>query len=397
MTNLPTPDQVKAYFPDFRICRLRVFTALLYCIITKSTVNLNKCKKAFGRGLGDPTIDLENAYRRLTRFFLMKNVLSFCLGISYMVLATVLEGQCAAYLAIDRTNWQIGKKPHKVNINILVIGLVLENGCFIPLVWDMLDKRGNSNQKERIDLIKRLVELITPIKEGHSFTFLGDREFVGNKWFKALVKSGFNFVMRLRKSDYLAAVALSNNTTIDKLQRKIKQKIKKQGFFFSSVKLEGGEYYYIVLPNTKKNAKDEWIRFLTDIPNVDTVSKAYRERWQIEVFFKHCKTNGYNLEELNMKNSKKAMLMMSIVSYAYVLAIREGIIKERSRPVKEQYYANGGKTYRRVSIFTQGYEILEQKILDMNCLVDLMQQTIAKLPEINRALLLKYFMKEHLV
>lgn len=396
LNNLPTAEQVKTYFPHFRICRVRVFLALLYCIITKSTTNLNKCKKAFGRGLGDTSINLDSAYRRLTRFFCMENVLSFCLGIAYLILQTLLTGHGSAYLAIDRTNWQIGKKPYKVNINLLVIGLVLNNGCFIPLVWQTLDKRGNSSQQERIDLNQRLIELLQPFmdKQKQVFCFLGDREFIGLDWFEHLVDKGFNFVMRLRKDDYLAALAMSQQKSIDKVSRKIKRKVKKRGYFCSPIELNGHQYYYIVLPNTNQKARDKYVRFLTNLSDVLQVSQAYTERWQIEVFFKHCKTNGFNLEDMNMKAPNKAMLMMAVVSYAYILAIREGIIKEKRKPMKLQVDAKTKKVYRRVSVFTVGYEILETKLMSFKCLGELIVQTITDNTIINKELLMTYFMKQ---
>ncbi len=51
-------------------------------------------------------------------------------------------------LSLDRTNWKFGS----TNINILMIS-VCYNGVGIPLIWSMLNKRGNSNEKERKELL----------------------------------------------------------------------------------------------------------------------------------------------------------------------------------------------------------------------------------------------------
>ena len=48
-------------------------------------------------------------------------------------------------LSIDRTEWQFGQTV----FNILVLGVVHEGVAF-PLVWTMLEKRGNSNTLERM-------------------------------------------------------------------------------------------------------------------------------------------------------------------------------------------------------------------------------------------------------
>ena len=72
MLTIPTSSKIKEYFPQFRICIVRVFCALLYCIIEKGTVNLNTCKKSFGKAVNQKNIKLETAYKRLIRFFNMK-------------------------------------------------------------------------------------------------------------------------------------------------------------------------------------------------------------------------------------------------------------------------------------------------------------------------------------
>ncbi len=57
------------------------------------------------------------------------------------------------HLALDRKNW----KFCRYHINILMLSAVHENVC-IPLFWVLLDKVGNSNARERTDLLGRLNE-----------------------------------------------------------------------------------------------------------------------------------------------------------------------------------------------------------------------------------------------
>lgn len=56
-------------------------------------------------------------------------------------------------LIIDRTNWKFGK----ANINIFMLGVSYKNVAY-PLMFKMLNKRGNSSCEERIDLIKKYIE-----------------------------------------------------------------------------------------------------------------------------------------------------------------------------------------------------------------------------------------------
>jgi hypothetical protein len=53
---------------------------------------------------------------------------------------------------MDRTNWQWGK----FDINILTLAVVFK-GIVIPLYWELLDKRGNSDTQERIDIIQKFI------------------------------------------------------------------------------------------------------------------------------------------------------------------------------------------------------------------------------------------------
>ena len=81
-------------------------------------------------------------------------------------------------LSIDRTNWQWGKS----NINFLMLSACYK-GIAIPLYWSLLNKKGNSNGKERIELLERFVNTFGV----HCIECLyGDREFIGITWISYL-------------------------------------------------------------------------------------------------------------------------------------------------------------------------------------------------------------------
>jgi len=401
MFSTPTTDEIKAYFPYFQIRRLDVFCAIVFCIIQKQTVNINKLKNAFGRAYNIKDVNVESVYRRLTRFFNMSTPKTFCICISYLIINLLIaSGQTSIYWAIDRTNWQIGDK-NKVNCNLLTLGLVLNNGCFIPIIGVHLDKKGNSNMLERIDLINDLVKLFLPhipkpINDVKHI-ILGDREFVGKQWLLHLVNNGFSFVMRLRKDDYLQALAKQKNTTIYKLKRKIKSKVVKNGFFYAQAVFNDKTTYFLALPNSSNQAqkKDKIVYFLSDLSDIKQISDAYYKRWQIEVYFKHCKTNGFNLEDLNLKKEGKILLMTVIVGFTYVLAIFQGMYKLKNRPIKKQYYTKNNKNYNRIAIFTLGCEQLEVNIFDIVDLIQLIQSFLPEKPVFNSMLVFEKFKQEY--
>lgn len=77
-------------------------------------------------------------------------------------------------LTLDRTNWKFSD----TNINILTLGIIY-GGMAFPIVFKMMDKRGNSNTQERIELVNRFIRLAGENSINHLMT---DREFVGSEW-----------------------------------------------------------------------------------------------------------------------------------------------------------------------------------------------------------------------
>ena len=73
-------------------------------------------------------------------------------------------------LSMDRTNW----KSRDTNINILTLGII-HDGMAFPVIFKMMNKRGNSNTEERVELITRFLGLAG---EGSIAHLMADREFV---------------------------------------------------------------------------------------------------------------------------------------------------------------------------------------------------------------------------
>ena len=95
---------------------------------------------------------------------------------------------------LDRTNWEFGKRK----INLLVIGLLYKD-VFIPLVWEDLEKKGNSSSKECLDLVDQLLKWWQYSEVDLPELYItGDRDFIGYSWLRGLEKREINFVMRIR-------------------------------------------------------------------------------------------------------------------------------------------------------------------------------------------------------
>ena len=132
--------------------------------------------------------------------------------------------------------------------------------------------------------------------------------------------------------------------------------------------VQGIQYSIVMTKNLKQDRKEPYIYFISDMENANEVLLSYMKRWKIECCFRHLKSNGFNVEAMNFEKDNKIQLMIGVVIIAYVLAIREGILKHCKNPIPLKKYANG-KTYLSVSIFRTGLEILDQLILTVKSIV----------------------------
>ncbi len=150
------------------LARLKLISMFVIALCKVQTVGFEKLANAF-----DADAKAGSSLRRIQRF-----IASYALDsdlIAKLVFSLLPEKENLK-LSTGRTNWQFGK----TGINIFMLGVVYK-GLAFPLMFKMLDKRGNSNSQERIDLVKRFIRLFGT---GCIDSLMADREFVGDKWIK---------------------------------------------------------------------------------------------------------------------------------------------------------------------------------------------------------------------
>lgn len=74
---------------------------------------------------------------------------------------------------------------------------MIADGLSLPILWTMLDKRGNSNQDERKVLINRYIRLFGLQTVG---CIIADREFIGQEWVAYLSTHPIKFYIRIREN-----------------------------------------------------------------------------------------------------------------------------------------------------------------------------------------------------
>jgi len=350
--------EMKKLFPDMTHTKLGQLLLLCNCILAVQSTNLRQCAKRVSK-LIDQEIKLETAYSRLKRFFQTGKPENVLKGIFNLVVRTMCQNK-ECYLILDRTNWEFGK----CKVNLLVIGLLYKN-VFVPLVWKDLEKKGNSNTKERLDLMDRLINWwpANSIKIPQLY-LAGDREFIGYKWLKGLEERNIKFVMRIRAN---AKIVLWFNGKIR--DRKVGLKILKRYLSWTGKdSLEAVlESDYIVklcaLENESTRAKAEIIYLMTNMDDINQASIFYKKRYKIEVCFKHMKRNGFNLEDQKVVGGHKSDLMFGALTVVYVMTVQQGLEYYEEHPQERKLHRDKknrayGYMYPVVSIFNKGNELL---------------------------------------
>lgn len=167
--------------------RTTMLCKLVLAVLKMSTVNFSRLALVI-----NSAVKTGSNFKRIQRFV---KEYSFC-GRGFVQFAWALYGNAGDWIALsmDRTNWKFGK----ANINILTIGISWR-GTAIPLVWMLLNKRGQSSQTERILLLEKLFDCLSNVQKSRIRYLLMDREFGAHDWLRYLQKQGICFVVRIRK------------------------------------------------------------------------------------------------------------------------------------------------------------------------------------------------------
>jgi hypothetical protein len=60
-----------------------------------------------------------------------------------------------------------------------------------------------------------------------------------------------------------------------------------------------------MIKNPKHDPKEPYIYFISDLEHAKDIANHYLKRWKIECCFKNLKTNGFNIEDINLRSDKK--------------------------------------------------------------------------------------------
>lgn len=313
---------------------------------------MNKLKGIVGLFLGNKKTKASSHYKRLNRIFRLYAFSSLWLYLlKYVFGLLCLKSD---YLILDGTGWNKGVIRH----HYLTLSVVYK-GVSIPIYILDLRKRGISSQKERKKIIRKAKKHFNLSGK----ILLADREYNGVDWFNFLTENKIDFVIRLKKGNYKVAINQADGHTYDRLTQKVsKSKIKNKSV---AKRVVIGRYIYtfVAMKNPNAKAKDKIIYLLSslNIPAIAIAAK-YPIRWQIEMCFKHLKSNGFDLEKMNVKGIPRQNLMLAIVIFAYTISICFGLKDYHKVPMKT---FENNRVQKAISLFRWGTDNLVQILHDL--------------------------------
>ena len=313
--------------------RLNFISRFVMAVIVVRTVKFSAVASAL-----NPTVFLESNEKRLKRFFRQISLNQESFARLMLKLIPASEGYI---VSLDRTNWQVGC----FNINILMLGVCYQ-GIAFPLLWQLLDKKGNSKTRERLALIDKLLKILP---ERKIEALVADREFIGKAWFKGLKKRKLCFIMRLRNNTRIGSKGLNKPAS------------KRFDYLAKGETYVGPKRVWVYglrlqLAVTKSQQGELVVLACTDKP--ERALFRYAQRWNIECLFSALKTRGFNLEDTRLTTSDRldSLIIMLAIAFTWAHLIGEWVYEQRPLKIKKHGYLP-------LSFFSRGLLYLRSAIL----------------------------------
>jgi hypothetical protein len=321
--------------------RLKLMAMFVIALCKVQTVGFEKLSNAF-----DSEALAVSSLRRIQRFIAHYTLDSDLIA---KFIFSLLPQKENLKLSIDRTNWKFGQ----TDINIFMLGVTYKGVAF-PLLFKMLNKRGNSNTKERIDLVNHFIRLFGT---NSIDCLMADREFVGDDWIKFLNDNKIRYYIRIRNNFKIFIPHKNKEIKVSWLFNSLKtgeflhyKRIVKMGTqlcYISGCKVQsknnGGDFLIIVSFNKPEQAEIN-----------------YRERWQIETCFRAMKSSGFDIEKTHLQDIERIEKLTLLVMLAFVWCYKAGIhLHENIKKIQIKKHGRRAK-----SIFKYGLSYIANTLLN---------------------------------
>ena len=240
-------------------------------------------------------------------------------------------------IAIDRTEWQLGK----VWVNVLMLSVAYK-GISIPLFWTVSDEKGCSDNLERKEILQKFIDEFG----AESIRFLtADREFASKEWLKYLVEKKIPYRLRIkanhqmtnRRGKLIKASKLCRTLKIgERIEFLGRRALWNQAVYVAVCRKEDGDHVIVI--SSERSGK---------------ILIEYGERWKIETLFGILKTRGFRLEDTHITETDRISKLLSLLTIAVSWAILAGELENQVTRLKTKKHGNLEK-----SVFRLGFDTL---------------------------------------
>lgn len=325
---------------SLNLARLKLISHVIIALCKVQTVSFEKLANAF-----DTKARSGSSLRRIQRFIANYSLDSDMVA---RLVFNLLPKQERFILSIDRTNWKFGQ----TNINIFMLGIVYKGVAF-PLLFTMLDKRGNSNCRERIDLVNRFIGLFG--KQAIE-SIVADREFVGNAWLGFLNGNGIRYYIRIRNN--FKVFLPHKNKTIKAAHLFNRFKANEFVYYPKIVDINGQLCYLSGCKCNGRNGKQDFL-IIVSFNRPEKAQFQYKQRWQIEMCFKAMKSSGFDIEKTHLQDIERIEKLVLLVMMAFVWCYKAGIYLHLLCPIPIKKHGRKAK-----SIFKYGLSFIANSLLN---------------------------------
>ena len=240
-------------------------------------------------------------------------------------------------IAIDRTEWQLGKQW----VNVLMLSIAYRS-ISIPLFWTVLAEKGCSDNLERKAILQ---EFIDEFGANRIRFVTADREFCSKDWLTYLVENKIAYRLRIkasyqitnRRGELIKASRLCRTLKVnERMELRAKRRLWNRAVFVAVCRKADGDQVLVI--SSEKSGK---------------ILSEYGERWKIETLFGILKTRGFRLEDTHLTEIERVSKLLSLLTIAVIWAMLVGELEGQAQPLKTKKHGNLEK-----SIFRLGFETL---------------------------------------
>ncbi len=299
---------IDSQFSLFKEClgwhadRIKTFLGMIEGAIITGKTSQTRIASCFDRQSSQKSLQ-----RTIEKFYQFQNIDHKKVA---KLIVKILGTQGKMKLSIDRTNWERGKN----SINFLIVSVEVNPRLAVPLFWKALDSQGNSDQKERCDLLDDFIDVFG--KEAIQ-SIAGDREFIGEKWFDYLQENTDHFYMRVKHN-----MLIEDENGREKHLSTYFQGLKERESSTLTAEKDGVFYYY----HGKRLKDGEWLFICSSNSDKFESLRLYKDRWSIERTFFNMKTNGFNIEDTHITKLDRLQKLIALVALSLCFCAQTGNI-----------------------------------------------------------------------